>query len=213
MIKVAITQRLISVGEHAELRDSLSLDWSYWLHTQGALTIPVPNLGPAVVNSLVGFAPDLIIFTNGENLPLDENGGLDWTTKNQRDVTELAMYQWANENDVPVLGICRGCQLLNLLSGGKIKEVSGHVAQNHQVRCDFPFYQGKREVNSYHHFGLQPDLTEVQPIAVTESGQIEAFRHKNKKLVGMMWHPEREHFSHQFSDDFHQKLIRWVVKL
>ena len=55
-------------------------------------------------------------------------------------------------------------------------------------------YQLPKLVNSYHSWGIDANglAKDLDIIAVDNDGNIEAFEHKKKKLLGIMWHPERE---------------------
>ena len=55
-----------------------------------------------------------------------------------RDEMELAVLREALALDLPVLGICRGMQLINVHFGGRLTSVDGHVARPHAVNVDAP---------------------------------------------------------------------------
>ena len=89
---------------------------------------------------------------------------------------------------LPVLGVCRGMQVLVDACGGTLRRVPGHVAVEHAIRSEDGSYD---TVNSYHSFAA-PDLPE--PLAATAraaDGVVEAVRHRSLPFRGIMWHPER----------------------
>ena len=49
----------------------------------------------------------------------------------------------------------------------------------------------KIQVNSYHDYSITKLGKNLDKIAHSKDGSIEAFKHKNKKILGIMWHPER----------------------
>lgn len=82
---------------------------------------------------------DLIQFTGGEdvNPALYGEIALDCTHFNEhRDTEEKLVYQLARDNNIPMAGICRGAQFLNVMNGGKLyQHVNGHgLAGTHPIR-------------------------------------------------------------------------------
>ncbi len=102
--------------------------------------------------------PDLICFTGGEDVSPGHYGEIKITERNVhthplRDAQEIKMYE--TFVNTPKVGICRGGQLLNVLSGGALwQHVSGH-AGDHEI-TDLLFDQ-KIKVTSTHHQMMVPD--------------------------------------------------------
>jgi gamma-glutamyl-gamma-aminobutyrate hydrolase PuuD len=113
---------------------------------------------------------------------------------------------------VPILGICRGNQLLNIACGGTLfgdvrKEKGSkllHIDQEHydtyrhkiSVVTGTPLdrWYGKRtlNVNSYHHQGVRKLARRFTAMAHAEDGLIEAYYDPRERfLVGLQFHPER----------------------
>src|SRR4051812_37900339 len=109
--------RVIETGEYAETRDALSRDWILRLNAWEMTPLPVPNgLGdPAAY--LASIAPNLIVLT----------GGGDPGEPADRAATENAALAYSAESGTPVLGICRGMQVINKHFGGALSRVEGHV--------------------------------------------------------------------------------------
>lgn len=176
----------------AETRDALARDW--WRFLRAALpdvpVMPVPNTGGRAVSLL-------------EELPVSGlilSGGDDWGAFPERDATERELLLWAERMSLPVLGVCRGAQVINRALGGATGSgfAERHVRTRHAVRVEawpgaLPC-PAALEVNSFHAHGIEarglaPGLT-VR--AVAGDGSVEAFTGDSGRLTGVMWHPERE---------------------
>ena len=104
----------------------------------------------------------------------------------------------------PVLGICRGMQLLNVYFGGSILQdlptASVHAwngnDQVHPVQCVSGSVLGRLYgpsclVNSAHHQGLGRLGSNLKVTQTAPDGVIEAVEHTKKPVLGVQWHPER----------------------
>jgi len=133
----------------------------------------------------------------------------------ERDELEVAAWAAAEERGVPVFGICRGFQAINVFSGGTLlQDVGGHAgpawstgpARTHALRLTesaglatlvAPDGERDLEVNTYHHQGVRPgDLAPglvATGWAESEAGElIEAFERPGSRfVVGVQCHPER----------------------
>ena len=121
------------------------------------------------------------------------SGGNDIGEYSIRDQTELSLLQYADAQSLPVLGICRGMQMLAHYSGVGLKEISGHAGCRHELVVNhyaLGVYQDS--VNSYHNKALVecPPCYEIS--ALSSDKTIEGITHKSKSWEGWMWHPERE---------------------
>lgn len=129
-------------------------------------------------------------------------------TRPARDAAELALLHGALARQLPVLGICRGMELLNVGLGGTLDqhlpEHLGHdghrgepgVFSQHQVRTE----PGSRlraalgdaaTVCSYHHQGVDTVGEGLEVVARSSDGLIEGLEHRIHPFVlGVLWHPE-----------------------
>jgi len=183
---VAFTQRVTIDPANGERRDCLDQRWGELSAALGFLAVGLPNLNPSSVPSLIdSVRPALVVLTGG-NSPV----GFDGATP-ERDIFEHALVEAALERNLPVLGICRGFQILNLHFGGTLRAVEGHVATTHMIYDD----RGRiRRVNSYHQLAV--GATDLASGLLAEwrdaKGYIESFRHESRLVKAIMWHPERE---------------------
>lgn len=121
--------------------------------------------------------PDGIILT----------GGNDLGEAPERDGTERFLIRYAVGNRVPLLGVCRGMQMVLHEFGIPLQRVEGHV------RVEHPLSNGDR-VNSFHGWGAVECRPPLIPEAWSEDGVLEAVRHGEYAWIrGIMWHPERYH--------------------
>ena len=189
---VCITQRTVRAGEGL-LRDCLDQDWSVFLERCGLLPAPVPTLLPDPARFLDRLAPDGLILSGGNDLGI--TGGPDASP--ERDALEGALLSACAARGLPVLGVCRGMQMMNVHLGGGLRPVPGHAGTRHPVHLapetDMPGHPDVRTANSYHKYGLMPaDLAPgLVPLMTAPDGTVEAFRHDRLPFWGVMWHPER----------------------
>jgi len=122
-----------------------------------------------------------------------------------RDELEFKISADAIDRDIPILGICRGFQVLNVVRGGKLvqhlygHEALGELVQHSDVRprpgslLEAASSGQQITVNSRHHQGVTPELLGEGLLATVEvDGLIEAFEATDRRwLVGVQWHPER----------------------
>jgi len=120
-------------------------------------------------------------------------------TRPDRDASEFLLLAAARERDLPVLGICRGMQLMAVASGGTLiqhlPDVVGHTEHEHAVSVEpgslLSKILGERiDVNSFHHQGVNDPGTLVAT-ARSDDGLIEALEDPTRRFtLGVQWHPE-----------------------
>jgi putative glutamine amidotransferase len=142
----------------------------------------------------------------------------------ERDQFEIDLFHGARLRDMPVLGICRGIQVINVALGGTlIQDVSseseasrelGHrqhergleeSAVGHEVHAEhaslLPIFDGRGlGVNSFHHQAIRDLAPDLDPVAYSPDGLIEAVVLRDDGSVfAVQWHPElmfRRHPAH-----------------
>jgi putative glutamine amidotransferase len=179
MKTVAVTQRVVVDPPHATRRDCLDQVWVKFLLRCGLLPIPIPNSVDAALTICENVSG--IVLTGGNDLAA--YGG----DAPERDETETALLDLAERRDLPVLGVCRGMQVIQHRFGTRLEKVHGHVASRQRISID-----GKSvEVNSFHNFGAMEVCPPLMTWAVSDDGVIKAVRHTDRRMIGVMWHPER----------------------
>lgn len=191
---LGITQRVEVVEEYDERRDCLDQRWAELVESMGHVPIPLPNLVDDPAAYLEGLAIDGLVLTGGNDLNHLADAE---NVAPERDEFETAALEYALDEELPVLAVCRGVQLLNVHFGGSIDRVEDHVARDHRVLFESEVDFAPDEpitVNSYHGYGIESeDVAEpLETIAVAEDGSVEGLAVPDRPIVGVMWHPERD---------------------
>ena len=173
---------------------------------QGAgANVVVVAPGEALPDDIAG-----ICFSGGGDIAPERYGEVDpgrvcENVSPERDELELSAARRALDADIPILGICRGFQLLNVALGGKLAlDVKGHQATGDEViahtvnvaagtKLARATTAGDVRVNSRHHQAVTPDgLAPALHATAHHDGLVEAFEStEHRWVVGVQWHPER----------------------
>ncbi len=154
------------------------------------------------------------LFTGGEdvdpelyNAPRSERCG---AKNSDRDMMERLVFDYAQERDLPLLGICRGIQIINALCGGTLYQdlPTERDGVSHQMVAPYDRAWHKAtvvegtplsaltesldiEVNSYHHQAIKDLAPTLCPMAYSEDGLVEAaYMPEKKHIQAIQWHPE-----------------------
>ena len=138
MKKIIITQRFEKIGMHDEFRDNLDINMCDMLSRFGFIPVLLPNLKKFIKK----INPSGFILT----------GGGDPLKKDLRLKNEFELIKYSISKHIPILGICRGAQVLNIFNGGKVRKVKNHVKVNHKIYGPL-VNKSKIFVNSYHEYG------------------------------------------------------------
>jgi len=195
----------------------LNKDYAEAIRVAGGLPVVLPIPGSMLdimvkeyINVIDGLllsgGMDLDPLSWGEE-PLPGLRGID----PERDLFELTLVKEAINNGKPVLGICKGCQLLNIATGGTLyqdlssrdKESLQHEQKaprwypthNIIIEKDSLLYsilgREKIRVNSFHHQAIKEVGPDFKIVAISSDGVIESVEKKNGSFVlGVQWHPE-----------------------
>lgn len=197
------------------------------LAAQGAVAVVISPDAPAVLPDGTTFVPDeqgrvpatlldgldgLILAGGGDVHPRYFHqplaGAEPQSIDLKRDELELGLAQAALAADLPLFGICRGCQVLNVAGGGgMVQDLPGHRSPKDQTAMhEVEIQRGTRlyeligdstlTVNTFHHQGV--DAATLAPVlapagvARPDAWLLEAFESPDHRWVlGVQWHPER----------------------
>lgn len=120
----------------------------------------------------------------------------------------------------PVLGICKGMQLINIYFGGDMVQDLPEADQHQYVEKDQihgvmntsgylmeKLYGETCYVNSAHHQGVDIPGNGIVYTQCANDGVVEALQHKYLSIIGVQWHPERMCFDHKRDDTADGKIL------
>jgi gamma-glutamyl-gamma-aminobutyrate hydrolase PuuD len=189
MKKILITPRYDNVESYNEIRISLDISWLSFIKNIGFLAVIYSGELDCFVNEDVAG----VIFSGGNNV-----NQRDCNLSELRTNAEKELFDYCLTIDLPMIGVCRGAQFLGTELGYKLEKHSNHVATRHELNTFnesrfYPDFYKYNEVNSYHEYAIKGTSKSCTTLAVTSDQSIEAWEHKKKPIMGIMWHPEREH--------------------
>jgi putative glutamine amidotransferase len=195
----------------------------------GGLPIVIPMLDPSLAGSMLASVDALVLSGGGDvdparygQQPVPEVAGVD----RRRDTWELAIVRAALRRGTPVLGICRGAQVLNVACGGTLVQDLPSISEHphrasdrwgevvHLVEVD-PASKLADVVdvltvgaNTLHHQAVAEVGAGLCAVAWAHDGTVEAVEADDARAVlGVQWHPEllTEH-------EPHRALFTWIVE-
>lgn len=174
---------------------------------------------------------DGVIFAGGNDFDPDIYGGdrsLVEEYNREDDEKSLELLDYCIKENKPILGICRGMQLINIYYGGSLyddlekqfsKEIIHRGSDKTLTYHEINIREGaslskivksdRIEVNSYHHEGIK-DLAEGLSVSATsDDGLIEAIENPYYSyMLGVQWHPELSYENDKYS----KKILKDFVK-
>lgn len=203
--RIGLSMRVDMPARYDEPRDALAQSWAAFMADALPLArwMPIPNIGAEAGRYARDWELNGFIFT----------GGNDLGSAPDRDTTEEALLHFALDHDLPVFGVCRGFQFLLRHFGHTplpCRPAGAHAGRFHEITLkDPPFNwpEPRLRVNSFHHY-CGPAASDLRAplaaFAMDEAGRCEGFYHTQKRIMAVMWHPER----HSPEADFNRTLLR-----
>lgn len=192
MKKIGITLRVENILKFKEKRDAISHDWVNFLEKANVLPIFIPNTLKDTKKFMDEVKLDGVIMSGGDNKGDNIH----------RDRTEREIIEYAMEREIPLLGICRGMQVINDYFGGNQRTTNDlkHVNKHHKIliienEIQKYFQKKEIEVNSFHNNLIDKNTVgkNLEIFAISEiDNTVEGFYHKKFPILGIMWHPERK---------------------
>jgi putative glutamine amidotransferase len=200
----------------------------------GAPLVIPPHLETAPLRVIFERLEGLILSGGGDVQPAlfgEEDSGLLQSVDEQRDRMELALAQWALAEELPLLAICRGIQVLNVATGGTlVQDIPSQVphALSHSSPTGRPMDvvdhtvevaagnrlaalvgAGKLGVNTAHHQAVKAVGAGLTITARAPDGVVEALENPDHPFcVGVQWHPEAMVESHSVMRYLFEGLVK-----
>lgn len=230
---------LIAVSMHTQLvlqpglrlgthRTGINDEYVLALLDQGALPLLIPSLPTVTHLETVLQSVDGVLLTGGDDLP-EPADDFPWGEQGRRHLTETVLIRFALKNKLPVFGICRGIQQINVVLGGSLigdipTERVQALAHKQTLPGNIPVHdltiepdswlamvmQRERiSVNSFHHQAVDHIAANLRPVAFSPDGLVEAVEYTGAGwMAAVQYHPERMQ-----DDPLQQKLIREFVNV
>jgi len=200
--------------------DFLNREYTDFITGLGHIPLLLPNTH-AAVEILCKIPVKGIIFSGGSDI------GIDYASlkKDQaveislaRDGQESNVLDFALKNKIPVFGICRGMQFLNIKFGGDLisdlSTISNECVKTHYRNEHDMIFSKENErirINSFHHQGFIEAMTapDFEILAISSGdGVVEAIRHKHLQILAVQWHPERPNGGMEWLKEKIEKLFK-----
>ncbi len=181
----------------------------------GAIPLIIPTFDAKDPVEPILDAVDGLVFVGGNDVagfyfgegPHPNSSYIDW----RRDDFELRLYKAARKRNLPVLGVCRGMQLINIAEGGDIYQdipedrvpYVRHRAYDDLLHVNYhrifhrsgvmkELFGDEMVVNSFHHQGVRRVAEGFIATAFSADGQVEVIESEDGNVIGVQFHPEYE---------------------
>ncbi|HEY3501352.1 MAG TPA: gamma-glutamyl-gamma-aminobutyrate hydrolase family protein [Actinocatenispora sp.] len=221
---MGVTGYIVEAGKSRELGfgprqlDVAPSTYLGWVRQSGMLPVPIPAHEPSTHADYLDLVDGLVL-SGGADIDPERYGETAHPlarVEKHRDAFEFGLVRAALERGVPILGICRGLQVLNVALGGTmhqhLPERSGEIVHSSEFRDgrrhpDDMWLPAYHEVtvtdpelrdlsgetlttNSYHHQGVARLGAGLRVAARAGDGLVEAVVGVDRPVLGVQWHPE-----------------------
>ena len=234
---------LISTGRRNEASRSgeiqptitgCNLNYVYGILRAGGAPLMVPRIADdEAIRVMVEIADGLLLTGGGDVSSLEYGEEPHPAAKYQdpvRDACERILIRYAYTKNIPILGICRGIQILNVALGGTlVQDIPTQVENAHLHYCD-PLHPGAfhtveiepgsrmflmlggaatLSVNSYHHQSLDRVADALRVVCRARDGVVEAVESaEGRPILALQWHPEEIAAEYPI----HQGFFNWLIQ-
>ncbi len=176
------------------------------------ITIPTFKANQKDIDEYIDLI-DMLILSGGEDISPDfyneDRLPKLGRTNRLRDKHEIALLKKAIDKNIPVIGICRGMQLINSVFGGSLyqdlsycpfptiehiqkerPEVGTQIIKFKEESFIKSYFKEDTIINSFHHQVINKLAKDFIAVASTKDNIIEAIEHKSLPIYGIQWHPE-----------------------
>ena len=207
---VGISESFPEVQKGHPPKIQVNASYAEALSRAGHLPVIIPRCGSDEQFDAIVARLDALVMTGGEDFDPARYGAKRSPKLGEvnapRDDFDLRLLAAARRRRLPVLGICRGCQLLNIAFGGTLwqdlpSEFPGKDIQHRNVHHPLQIAPGSRlartigttntVVNSIHHQAVQKIAPGFRVSATAPDGVIEAIESDQYPAVGLQFHPEK----------------------
>ena len=142
-----------------------------------------------ILNHNSKFSYDLLIITGGNDLISLKNNKSNLI----RNKLDNKFFLFAKKNHIPVIGICHGAMYIANKFNAKFNKSKNHLSDHLIVPTDYGKKINLKEniTNSYHNFTISHISNKFNILMMSNDNTIESFLSKDRKFLGIMWHPER----------------------
>lgn len=227
---VGISQRN-DQNQHGTKYDNLENSYIQYLEKLGMTVVPLPNSTSKIETYFDKISFDGIVLSGGNDInPRLYGKDIAWSDiSRKRDAMEKKILEIAIRKKIPILGICRGMQMINVLFGGKLirninKKSNIHApGTDHEINITFEEAKllcgEKTIVNSFHNQAITTETLSPQLLIFALSqkdGFIEGLYHPTLPIAGIQWHPERrspdKNINEKLIKAFANRELFWKLK-
>ena len=187
-MKSIILSSKLMIDKYGKVNFLTDEDLSNYINKLGLNILPLSIKKNQINSENLRLAKGLILSGGGDIYKYKKN-----KINKLRDSIEIKLFNYFSKKNLPILLICRGFQLMIDMHKIKLFKQKNHVRKSHLLKLSNSKFlkHSKLSVNSYHNYSIKKLPVNYINVANTKDGSIEIAEHKSKKILGLMFHPER----------------------